>query len=125
MQSHYDHRHRVGSGGRGIHERTVVVIPADLLKKVTDAAATSYPDEACGLLVGTVERGAVILVSSIEPAPNIASGSRNDCFEIDPRVRFALMRRLRGGKERLIGHYHSHPDHPASPSRRDLEMAFE
>jgi proteasome lid subunit RPN8/RPN11 len=35
------------------------------------------------------------------------------------------MRRLRGGAERLIGHYHSHPDNPALPSRRDLEMAFE
>ena len=35
------------------------------------------------------------------------------------------MRRLRGGAERMIGHYHSHPDHPASPSRHDLEMAFE
>ncbi|MGZ8409959.1 MAG: Mov34/MPN/PAD-1 family protein [Hyphomicrobium sp.] len=102
-----------------------MVIPAELLDKVTDAAEKSYPDEACGLLVGTVKPGAVILVSSVEPAPNVASGSRNDRFEIDPRVRFALMRRLRGGGERLIGHYHSHPDHPTSPSRRDLEMAFE
>jgi proteasome lid subunit RPN8/RPN11 len=102
-----------------------VAIPAELLKKVTDAGEYSYPDEACGLLVGTVKPDGVVLVTSVEPAANVASGSRRDRFEVDPRVRFALMRRLRGSVECLIGHYHSHPDHPASPSRRDLEMAFE
>jgi proteasome lid subunit RPN8/RPN11 len=102
-----------------------VIIPVELLKKITDAAENSYPDEACGLLVGTIKPGGVIFVSSVEAAPNVAGGSRSDRFEVDPRVRFAIMRRLRGGAERLIGHYHSHPDHPASPSRRDLEMAFE
>ena len=102
-----------------------MVIPAALLKTVTDAAEVSYPDEACGLLIGMAEPGGVIRVSGVEPAPNVASGGRGDRFEIDPRVRFALTRRLRGGSARVIGHYHSHPDHPASPSRRDLEMAFE
>jgi [CysO sulfur-carrier protein]-S-L-cysteine hydrolase len=107
----------------------VVVIPAVLLKTVTDAAEASYPDEACGLLIGMAEPGGVVRVSAVESAPNVApgvaSGGRGDRFEIDPGVRFALMRRLRGGTEQVIGHYHSHPDHPAFPSRRDLEMAFE
>lgn len=102
-----------------------MVIPAPLLKAVTDAAEASYPDEACGLLVGTERPAGVLVVSQVEPAPNIASGGTGQRFEIDPRVRMALARRLRGGAERLIGHYHSHPDHPASPSRHDLEMAFE
>jgi proteasome lid subunit RPN8/RPN11 len=102
-----------------------VVLSAELLETITSAAEESYPDEACGLLVGTAEPDGVVLVTSVEPAPNVASGSRGDRFEVDPRVRFALMRRLRGSAECLIGHYHSHPDHPASPSGRDLEMAFE
>ena len=102
-----------------------MVIPAALLKNVTDAAEASYPDEACGLLIGAPKADDVILVSEVKSAPNVASGSRGDRFEIDPQVRFALTRRLRGGAERIIGHYHSHPDHPASPSGRDLEMAFE
>ena len=102
-----------------------MVIPAALLKKITDAAEANYPDEACGLIIGTLNSNGVILVGGVQHAPNVASGSRGDRFEIDPRVRFALTRRLRGKAERIIGHYHSHPDHPASPSRRDLEMAFE
>jgi proteasome lid subunit RPN8/RPN11 len=102
-----------------------VVLPAELLETITNAAEVGYPDEACGLLVGTVKPDGMVLVTNVEPAPNVASGSRTDRFEVDPRVRFALIRRLRGSAECLIGHYHSHPDHPASPSRRDLEMAFE
>jgi proteasome lid subunit RPN8/RPN11 len=101
-----------------------VVIPAALLKTVTDAGEASYPDEACGLLIGRARPGDVIRVTGVEPAPNVAT-ARGARFEIDPRVRFALARRLRGGAERVIGHYHSHPDLPASPSRRDLERAFE
>jgi proteasome lid subunit RPN8/RPN11 len=101
-----------------------VVIAAALLKMVTDAAEAGYPDEACGLLVGRVRADDVILVSGVEPAPNVAT-ARGARFEIDPRVRFALTRRLRGGALRVIGHYHSHPDLPALPSRHDLERAFE
>ena len=35
------------------------------------------------------------------------------------------MRDLEGTPERMVGHYHSHPDHPAKPSDTDIGMAFE
>lgn len=63
-------------------------------------------------------------VSGIQPARNVAERPR-ERFEVDPQIRFDLMRRLRGTSERIVGHYHSHPDHPAAPSRHDAEMAFE
>lgn len=102
-----------------------MVISAAFLKEITDAAEASYPDEACGLLIGAARADGNIIVSGVEPAPNIAGSGSGERFEIDPRVRLALTRRLRGGTQRIIGHYHSHPDHPALPSARDLEMAFE
>jgi len=34
------------------------------------------------------------------------------------------MRDLREGPERIIGHYHSHPDHPARPSEHDRKSVF-
>ena len=40
-------------------------------------------------------------------------------------MRFRLLRALRGGTETMVGHYHSHPDHPPLPSPHDLAMAFE
>ncbi len=101
------------------------MIPAPLLKRVTDAAEASYPEEACGLLVGLETPEGNLVVSQVEAAANVASGGTGARFEIDPRVRISLARRLRGGAERVIGHYHSHPDHPALPSQHDLKMAFE
>ncbi len=102
-----------------------MVIPTALLKMVTDAAEASYPDEACGLLVGADQPGGIITVSQVEPTANVASDDTGKRFDIDPRARIALARGLRGGAQRVIGHYHSHPDHPALPSRQDLEGAFE
>lgn len=58
------------------------------------------------------------------PAANVATDRRRR-FEIDPAIRFKLLREVRGGNETMIGHYHSHPNHPAVPSATDLAMAFE
>jgi proteasome lid subunit RPN8/RPN11 len=100
----------------------MLLIPRELLKLVADAAEAAYPAECCGLLIGTGTRHP--RVTRIEPSPNLAAG-RNDRFEVDPALRLKIMRELRDGPERLIGHYHSHPDHPAEPSATDLAMAFE
>ncbi len=100
-------------------------IPAALLRLVTDAAEAAYPDECCGLLAGRIEADGGAVVTRIVPSANVASPRRQDRFEVDPKVRFELMRALAGGPERLIGHYHSHPDHAAEPSAHDLAMAFE
>lgn len=55
----------------------------------------------------------------------MARADRRRGFEIDPALRFRLMRDLDGRAETIVGHYHSHPDHPALPSARDLDNAFE
>jgi proteasome lid subunit RPN8/RPN11 len=108
----------------------VIRVPQHLLDAITAAAEAAYPDECCGLLVGR-DAGGGIEVTAVEPSPNEASGSRRDNFEVSPQLRFNVMRRLDkanaagGPPERIVGHYHSHPDHPAAPSARDLEMAFE
>lgn len=96
-------------------------LPAALLKRIVDAAEAAYPGECCGLLAGTGTR--TITVTRVVPSANLAQG--NDRFEVDPVVRLRLMRELGDGPERLVGHYHSHPDHPAEPSATDLAMAFE
>lgn len=100
----------------------MLLVPRALLKRIADAAEAAYPAECCGLLVGTGGRHA--RVTRIAPSPNLAAG-RDDRFEVDPALRLRLMRELRDGPEAIIGHYHSHPDHPAEPSATDLAMAYE
>lgn len=94
------------------------------LNQIKAEAEAAYPAECCGLLIGQIE-DATGTLSRIVPSKNIAPTQAHDRFEIDPQIRIDVERELRGSSECIIGHYHSHPDHPAMPSKTDLEMAFE
>ena len=95
------------------------------------AAEAAYPKECCGLLVGTDFSNGTIIVTRVVESDNVNPTGAKDKFEVDPQLRFNLMRELgeigdkTQGAERIIGHYHSHPDHPAVPSSHDLACAFE
>ncbi len=95
------------------------------INQIKDASTAAYPAECCGLLIGNKDNKGAILVSRIVPSVNQLSQQGNDRFEIDPQTRIDLERALRDTPECIIGHYHSHPDHPADPSQTDLEQAYE
>lgn len=103
----------------------MILLPRPLLKQIVDAAERAYPDECCGLLVGYAEPPQDLVVTRVEISPNIAEENAAERFEISPKLRLQVMRALEGGPERIIGHFHSHPDHAAQPSPRDLERAWE
>lgn len=103
----------------------MILIPRPLLKAIVDAAEAAYPEESCGLLVGYSQRPEDVVVTRVEVSPNVTEEDAADRFEVSPLLRLSLMRALEGGPERIVGHFHSHPDHPAQPSARDLERAFE
>ncbi len=101
-------------------------------RTIRDAAAAAYPEECCGLLVGIGDVDGDLWVQRAVTSHNLSAGDRLDSFEVDPKVRFDLMRELGLAKDsdvapppRIVGHYHSHPDHPAEPSERDRQQAFE
>ncbi|MGB0749266.1 MAG: Mov34/MPN/PAD-1 family protein [Magnetospiraceae bacterium] len=101
----------------------MIRLPLSLRKAMYHAAQNAYPQECCGLLAG-IRQGNCITVTQVLPSANLAP-TPETAFEVDPQVRFDLMRAVEGTGEEMIGHYHSHPDHPAKPSARDLEKAFE
>ncbi len=101
-------------------------IDTEQMRAIEAAAERAYPAECCGLLAGFAEDADALRVSRVVISRNVTTSDARDSFEVDPQVRFDLMRACDAGAgERLIGHYHSHPDHPAKPSARDLAMAFE
>lgn len=103
----------------------MIVLSASQRAQICASAERAYPDECCGLLVGSDGPDGRIVVSRIVESRNIRTDRARDRFEIDPQVRIDVERALRASAERVVGHYHSHPDHPAQPSRTDLELAFE
>lgn len=95
------------------------------MRQIREDGERCYPEESCGLLVGRRLACGTVEVSEAHPGANVADVARHRRFEIDPALRFRLMRTLAGGTETIVGHYHSHPDQPAVPSGHDLAMAFE
>ena len=95
-----------------------------------DQAQRAYPKECCGLLIGR-EDGAELVVSrrlvvtQVQPSVNQDPDGGARAFEVDPALILYWHKRLRGTAERIIGHYHSHPNEPARPSVTDLDRAWE
>ena len=104
-----------------------VFVPAEILEQIRVHAAAAEPEECCGLLAGRIETGGDCRIWELRASANVALDDRRRRFEIDPQVRFDLMRTCdaAGDGRAVVGHYHSHPGHPAEPSKSDLEAAHE
>ena len=96
-------------------------LPRAATDAVNVAAREGYPYEICGALVGYSD-GTSARVTRAVSFPNIAEETqRRRRFVIDPVLIMRLERELRKTGEKLLGFYHSHPDHPAQPSATDME----
>lgn len=117
-------------------------LTSEHLDAITQHAQRTYPEECCGLLIGTLasQRNESRVVE-VRPTPNAWSPeqvaglealipdqstphSRRDRFWIDPRE---LLMAQREGRDRglsVVGIYHSHPDHAAIPSECDRRLAW-
>lgn len=104
--------------------------------ELRDQAQAAYPKECCGLLIGREDGQDLVVtphlavtphlvVTKVQPSVNQDPDGGARAFEVDPALILTWHRRLRGTPERIIGHYHSHPNEPARPSATDLERAWE
>jgi proteasome lid subunit RPN8/RPN11 len=98
-----------------------------------------YPNECCGILMGTAD-GAEKRVQAVVPLTNLRTDhevaqrllplespgreSERNRFLIDPREQIRVEKDARARGLEVLGFYHSHPDHPARPSKYDREHAW-
>lgn len=99
-----------------------LVLPSRLRERLCEEARLAFPRECCGLVEGARD-GAVVRATALHRTENLAVAP--DRFEIDPARHFALLRRLRGTGQAIVGCYHSHPNGISEPSARDVECAAE
>ena len=120
--------------------------PSQLLKLASGHVETirghgerEYPAECCGILLGRVDGGQKI-VTEVVPLRNLrhdpqrgqeilpleepGEESERNRFLIDPRDQLRVEKDARARHLDVLGYYHSHPDHPARPSRYDQEHAW-
>ncbi|SCA58019.1 putative Mov34/MPN/PAD-1 [Candidatus Terasakiella magnetica] len=86
--------------------------------RLLDFTKQAHPEECCGLIVGDGET-----VERLMPSANISTGDKTKSFELDPKVRFELIRE--SGERSLMGFYHSHPNGNPFPSKTDRSMVYE
>lgn len=94
-----------------------VMLSSALHAQLLSEARAAYPHECCGLIFGD-DRA----IHCIQPVANVSDDPAR-AFEIDPAPLIAAERAMRIGGERLIGHYHSHPNGRTEPSPCDAESA--
>ena len=109
-----------------------IVISEVLLEEIERAAEAPWPQECCGLLTGSgPTAGATpgpIEIHGIAPSRNLAARPEAE-FEIDPEIWLTISRALDGRRMRIVGLYHSHPNHSRpdagpAPSARDRAAAW-
>jgi proteasome lid subunit RPN8/RPN11 len=95
----------------------MLILPPILWREIEDRTRRALPDEACGLLLGSVH-GNEVEVAALASARNVADDPRVD-FELDPLDALAAEDGARGVGLTIVGVWHSHPRGPLSPSLQD------
>ena len=104
--------------------------PGDLAR-IRAHGESTYPEECCGILVGSSEK-----IAGEHPAPlarvvrlvgaenERAEENRHNRYLIPPEVILRTEREARADGLDVVGYYHSHPDHPSRPSDFDRDHAW-
>ena len=102
----------------------MVTIPETIKDEIWAHGEASYPYEGCGLLLGRVEDG-VNVVERIRPMANVwpDQEEKRERFRIDEGEWVSAEMEAANQDLDIIGIFHSHPDHPAIASPRDLAWA--
>lgn len=100
----------------------MLYIGDDNLRKIKDQVQKHYPLECCGFLIGTNVSGKRVV--SVCPVQNKNTERTHDRYEIDGKEFDKTDREAAKKGLQILGIYHSHPDHPATPSTYDTERAW-
>lgn len=98
-----------------------LAIPAALYAEMQTHVQQHLPEEACGLLAGTIS-GSEFLVDAVLPVENMLHSSVR--FQMEPYAQLAALNWIDKHGYLLAGIYHSHPNGPPHPSTTDLAEAF-
>lgn len=88
----------------------------EIFEEIIHHAWAEFPNEACGVLAardGKVEK--IYRMSNIEKSPV--------GFSMDLKEQFSMAREMRSLGLDTTAIYHSHPNAPAYPSKRDIRLA--
>jgi len=83
-----------------------------------------YPNEACGALIGRAGEETREVVE-FRPMRNTITDRPWDRYALDPLEQLRVQKDADARGLEIIGFAHSHPDHPAMPSKFDEDHAWD
>jgi proteasome lid subunit RPN8/RPN11 len=100
----------------------IVLEPAARDLMVADAIQ-AFPDECCGFFFGKEDEHGRRFVTDVQVVNNAREGDKRRRFEIAPLDYLKAEQYADDHQLKLLGVYHSHPNHPAVPSEHDRVAA--
>lgn len=111
-------------------------IGAELREKMQAMGEAAYPNEGCGIFLGNF--GDEVEVVEVREGTNLREAgddnnlpeqddrehSARDRYVLDPRDILRAEKDARDRGIEVVGFWHTHPDHPAHPSRYDADHAW-
>ncbi len=98
----------------------MITLDPKALEAIREHGHQAYPEECCGALLGTAGSGSA-RVARIARMENARRDERRRRFVIEPLEYARVERQADAESLSVLGFYHSHPDHPAVPSKYDRE----
>lgn len=104
----------------------MITISKTLLSKIEAHGEATYNEECCGALLGTLntETNDKVVTKVVEMDNTSDDDIKSRFFMIKPLEYKRVEAMANEEGLQLLGFYHSHPDHPAEPSKTDLEYAW-
>jgi proteasome lid subunit RPN8/RPN11 len=99
-----------------------VELPASIVQALIDQARGEYPNEACGLIIGSAPAGDGGRPLRWVPCRNRAASPYR--YEVDPADLLRLTIETEAADEAFWAIVHSHTHTPARPSPTDIGLAF-
>jgi proteasome lid subunit RPN8/RPN11 len=103
----------------------VLLLSSELENNIRADGEAAYPNECCGIILGEISDDGTKNAKRTMAINNSGEDSeRYHRFLITPEDMLRAEQTARTAKLEVIGFYHSHPDHPSSPSGYDKDHAL-
>ena len=86
-------------------------------------ARACLPEEACGLIGGTIDPAGNKRVEKVYLLEN--TDHSNEHFTLSPQAQLAAVKDMRANGWMPLGNWHSHPESPSRPSQEDKRLAYD
>lgn len=100
----------------------MIKISKENYQKIVDHAIAELPNEACGLIAGTVE-GTDKVIEKVYLLTNVDHSKEH--FSLDPKEQLEAVKDIRNLGYKPLGNWHSHPETPSRPSEEDKRLAYD